>query len=145
MAAPASYLYANAKKYYADGAATTKIDWAGGTIKAVLVASAYTPDYDNHAFFSSVTNTVGTAASLTTKTETKIGTGATAKYALKSDVASFTGSLTARGLVIYQDTGTASTSPLICYVLLDSAPADVTTTVGINVTPDATNGWVLVG
>jgi hypothetical protein len=140
--ASSAYMYANAKETFADGAV---IDWVNDAFKGVLVSSAYTPDYDTHEFLSSVTNTVGTAVAVSGKTLAKIGTGATAQYALRSSAVSFTGNLTARGMVLYKDTGSAATSRLLSYVLLDNAPADVSSSVGIDVTPDSTNGWIRVG
>lgn len=146
--ASTSYLYAKAKSAYADPSGTTgEIDWANNTIKAALVSSSYTPDYDNHATYSQITGTsnVLATASLTTKTWTKVGSGASAQYACKSDKVTFSGSYSARGMVLFKDTGDVTTSPLFCYLLLDNTPADVSSSIGIEVTPNATNGWILVG
>lgn len=49
--------------------------------------------------------------------------------------------LGARYIVVRKDTGTAATSPVLVYVLLDSAPADVTATgAALTATWDATDG-----
>ena len=140
--ASSAYMYANTKETFADGSV---IDWVNDAIRGQLVSSVYVPDYDTHEFLSSITNLVGTAVLVAGKTLVKLGAGATAQYALRSSALSFVGNLTARGMVLYKDTGVAATSRVIAYVLLDNTPADVSSSVGIDVTPDATNGWVRVG
>jgi hypothetical protein len=146
--ASTSYIYAKAKSGYADPSGTTgEFDWANDTIKGALVSSSYVPDYDNHAYYAQITgtNNILMTASLAGKTFPKVGSGATAQYACKSNMISFTGSVSARGMVLFKDTGNVATSPLFAYVLLDNTPADVSSSVGIEVTPNATNGWILVG
>ena len=132
------------------------INYSSDTIKLLLVTSAYTPDYDNHQYRSSVTNEVASANGYTTggitlsnKTVTKVGTGGSARYAAKSDPTVWTasgGSITARGAILYKDTGNSATSQLLAYILLDNTPADVTATSAgtLTVTPDATNGWYYI-
>jgi hypothetical protein len=100
--------------------AKADVDFLVDTIKVALVTSSYTPDQDAHSFFSSVTNEVSAAGytaggfTLTTKTVTKDNTGNRA--VLDSDPAVWSAaSFTARGAVVYKDTGTAATSPLMLY------------------------------
>lgn len=105
------------KAYIMDGS----IDLSADTIRVALVTSSYTADQDAHEDFADVTNEV-------------TGTGYTADgEALASKVVSIddtdnegvfdaadvtwsASTITARGAVIYKDTGTASTSLLICYL-----------------------------
>jgi hypothetical protein len=141
--------YNKARLTFMDGSALNVTD----TIKGMLVSSAYTPNYDTHQYKSDVTNELSTAngytaggATLGSKTWSLVGTGAAGKYVLQSSAIQWTasgGSITARYLILYKDTGTASTSPLLCCILIDNTPADVTATSGnpFTVTPDATNGW----
>jgi hypothetical protein len=140
----------SATRYYkaADLYASGGINWTGDTIKAVLLSASYTPNYETHAFLSDLTNTVLSATLIgTTKSVTKVGAGASAKDALKGfdtsgSKVSFTGGATCRYMAIYKDTGTSTTSPLLCLV---DFGADQTSTVGFDITPDSTNGWMLVG
>jgi hypothetical protein len=97
------------------------IDLDTDTIKVALVTSSYTPDQDAHVFFSSVTNEVsGTGytaggATLANKAVTQDNTDNEGVF--DADDVSWTSStITARGAVVYKSTGTASTSPLICYI-----------------------------
>lgn len=126
--------------------ATGALDLSSGTFKMALVTSTYTPDYDTHQFVSSLTNELsGNGYARQTLASVAVTKG-TNKTKFSSANAVFTasgGSLVARRAVIFKDTGVAGTSPLICSVLLDSTPADVTATDGgsITVAPDATNGF----
>ena len=97
------------------------VDWVNDTIKAMLVTSAYTPDIDLDLFIDDVTNEV-TGTGYTAGGGTLVGKAITidnttdvAKY----DATDYTWSsstVTARGVVIYKDTGTPATSPLITYL-----------------------------
>lgn len=97
------------------------IDLDTDTIKVALVTSSYTPDQDAHDFFDDVTNEVsGTGysaggASLANKAVTADNTDNEGVFDA-DDVTWSTSTITARGAVIYKSTGTASTSPLICYI-----------------------------
>jgi len=98
-----------------------EINLEGDTIKAALVTSAYVPDPDTHEFFDDVTNeVVGTGyvaggAALANKAVTQDDANNRAKW--DGDDPSWANStLTARGVVLYKDTGVASTSPLIKYI-----------------------------
>lgn len=108
------------------------INLPSDTIKVMLTTSAYTPDQDNHEFLSSVTNQVtGTGytaggATLANKTLTYDTATNTVKFDA-DDVSWSSSTITARTYVIYKDTGTAGTSPLIAY---GSESADVSTTNG---------------
>lgn len=113
----ADVIYNGFKAKIMDGS----IDLDTDTIKVALVTSSYTPDQDAHVFFSSVTNEVsGTGytaggASLANKTVTQDNTDNEGVFDA-DDVSWTTATITARGAVVYKSTGTASTSPLICYI-----------------------------
>ncbi len=99
------------------------INWAdsNSVFKCALVTSDYTPDVDNHKHFSDVTNEVSgqgyTAggAEITGRTVTEDDANDLAKYDA-DDTTWENSTITARGAVIYKDTGDASTSPLIAYI-----------------------------
>ena len=91
------------------------------TIKVALVTSSYVPNIDTHDFFDDITNEVTSAgytaggAALASPSIT-IDTSGDFAWFDASDT-SWTGTtITARYAIIYKSTGTASTSPLICYI-----------------------------
>jgi hypothetical protein len=91
------------------------VNWSSDTIKVRLVSSAYTPDQDAHQFLSSVPTGVGTDQTLGSKTNAyDSSTNTIAFDAADAVFTALTG--TFRYAVIYKDTGTGSTSPLVCYV-----------------------------
>ena len=100
------------------------IDWsdnAGTDIKVMLVTSAYTYDIDLHEFIDDVTNEITgvgyTAGGVLTATRTVTRNDGTNEVFYDADDATWTSStITARGAVVYVDSGAPSTSPLICYV-----------------------------
>lgn len=89
------------------------------TIKVALVTSSYTFDQEAHDYFDDITNEVsGTGytaggATLTSKSCTMSSRVTTFDA---DDVTWTSSTITARGAVIYCDTGTASTSLLIAYL-----------------------------
>lgn len=113
----ANVIYNAFKKNIANGS----IDLDTDTIKVALVTSTYTPNQDTHEFFSDVTNEVtGTGytaggATLASKTVTADNTDNEGVFDA-ADVTWSSSTITARGAVVYKSTGTASTSPLICYI-----------------------------
>ena len=142
MAAAVTTVYDNAQKHLDDD-----VDWASDTIKVTLHSSSYTPA-TTHEFFSSVTNELSTAngytaggATLGTKSRTVTGHVTAYKAAATTWTPGAGQTLAARYAVVRKDTGTASTSPVLCYVLLDSAPADVSATnAAFTLTWDSTDG-----
>ena len=113
----ADVIYNDFKKNIMNGT----IDLDTNTIRVMLVTSSYTPDQDTHEFKDSVTNeVVGTGytakgAELANKTVTADDTDNEGVFDA-DDVTWSSSTITARGAVIYKDTGTAGTSPLICYL-----------------------------
>ena len=101
--------------------AAGSINYLSNTVKAMLLTSAYTPDRDAHRWKSDLTNeAVGTGytaggQTLTSKTVTYANGSHTTTWDA-ADLAWPTTTITARYVVFYVDTGTATTSPLISYV-----------------------------
>ena len=97
------------------------IAWSSDTIKVMLVYSSYVPDIDTHTVVSNIkgeiTGTGYTAggATLANRTITVDTANDWAIYDA-DDTVWTTSTITARGAVIYKDTGTPSTSPLIAYI-----------------------------
>jgi hypothetical protein len=98
------------------------VNWGSDTIKVALVnTSTYTVNLSTHQFFSDLSGVVGTPVALSSKSSSAgVANAATATFS------AVTGSA-AGALVIYKDTGTTTTSPLIAYI--DSAT-------GLPVTPN---------
>ncbi len=91
------------------------------TIKCMLVTSSYNADQDNHTFISDVDNEVsGTGydtggKEIVNRTIVVDNSNNRGIYD-GNDAIWATSSITARGAVVYKDTGTPATSPLICYI-----------------------------
>lgn len=98
-------------KAYGKGAIAA-INWTSDTIKVRLTNTA--PDQDAHQFLSDAGSAVGTDQTLGSKTATyNSGTNTVTFDAADSTWTALTG--TFRYAIVYKDTGTASTSPLIAY------------------------------
>ncbi|HHL39621.1 MAG TPA: hypothetical protein ENJ37_03875 [Deltaproteobacteria bacterium] len=97
------------------------IDLGADTIKVMLVDSSYVPDQDLHTVKSDVTGEVTGAgytaggAALANKTVTQDNVDNEGVFDA-DDVTWANSTITARGAVLYKDTGAPSTSPLICYM-----------------------------
>lgn len=139
MAAPGALVfYREFKKYLGDGT----FDMDSNTFKAALLTSSYTPDTENDDIWGDISgNEVGSGNGYTTGGAT-LGsvTWTRSTTTVKFDAAdtSWTGSssgFVARYLAIYAS-GTLNThvNPLVGYMLLDSAPADVSFAAGNTVT-----------
>lgn len=97
---------------------------SGQTFKVALVTSGYTFDEtarDTHQFFDDITNEVSgtgyTAGGATIASVDITESGALNKSLVDgADVSWASSTITARGAVIYKDTGVAGTSPLIRYI-----------------------------
>lgn len=119
----ASFVFNKGREGFLDG----DIDWAAANnIKVAIVTSGYAPNSSStNQFLSDVTNIIGTSANLASKTSTN-GTADAADIAISS----VTGA--ANALVVYQDTGVAGTSRLICYI--DSVTGFPATVTGATIT-----------
>lgn len=122
----ANALYDKGREAFLNGG----IDWTNDDIKVVLVdTGVYTLDIVNHDFFDDISGVIATSANLGTKT-----TVAGVADAADVTFTSVTGA-ESEALVIYSDSGTPSSSPLIAFI--DTAS-------GLPVTPnggDITITW----
>jgi hypothetical protein len=107
------------------------IDADTDTFKALLVTSSYTPNKDTHDKRDDVTNevtgtgyTAGGVTTACTVTKDTANDRVTLQFAAVSWAAS---TITARALVIYKSTGTASTDNLVAY---NDFGSDVSSTSG---------------
>jgi hypothetical protein len=109
-----------------------QINYPSATVRGMLVTSAYSPNQDTHRWKSDVTGeAVGTGytargLALTSKT-VAYSAGSNTTSLDCADFVWAAATVQARYLVIYVDTGTDSTSPLISWV---DFGADVTSTGG---------------
>jgi hypothetical protein len=127
----ANALYDKGREAFLSGT----ISWSSDNIKVVLVDAAdYTVNLSTHQFLSDVASggRVATSANLASKT-------VTAGVADAADVtfSAVTGDQS-EALVIYKDTGSAATSPLIAYI--DTATGLPVTPNGADITVTWDNG-----
>jgi predicted dehydrogenase len=87
------------------------VDLEGGTVKAVLVDTGTYTYNAAHDFFDDVSGVVGTAATLASKTFTN-GTFDAADTAF----AAIASGNSIEAIIIYVDSGSAATSPVVCYL-----------------------------
>jgi hypothetical protein len=118
------YALSNAMAYggITEAETTRFVDFLTDTVKVMLVTSSYTPDQDAHNFIddantyevTGTTNYTAGGAALGTKT------CGVASHVTKLDAADTSWASStipnARYAIVYKDSGTASTSPLICYI-----------------------------
>ncbi len=137
-------VYTNFAKEIGDTSSGAQINLGSNTFKVALMTSSYTPARDSDQYWSDISanEASGTGysaggATLANVTWTKDGTNHRAIF--KADNPSWTGAtITFRYAVVYKSTGTASTSPLICYADFSSNQSATNGTVTISY--DATNG-----
>jgi hypothetical protein len=111
------------------------INWTTDTIKCALVDNTYTPNLATDQFYSTISaKVVGTPQAIASPT----ATGGVCK-ASNVTFTAVTGNQV-KYVVFYKDTGTTTTSPLICCI--DTATGLPVTPNGGNITVqvDATNG-----
>lgn len=114
----ASKLYGN----FLVKALNKEVDFDSDTIKVALVSSSYTPNQDTHDYWNDVSAYEVTGTGYTTGGATlasKTVTYDSANNVIILDAADVTWSsstITARYAVVYDSTGTSSTSALIGYV-----------------------------
>jgi hypothetical protein len=114
----ASKLYGN----FLLKALNKEVDFDSDTIKVALLTSSYTPNQDTHDYFNDVstyevTGTGYTAGGITLASKTATYDSGTNVIVLDAaDVTWSSSTITARYAVVYDSTGTASTSALIGYV-----------------------------
>ena len=121
----ASALYEKGREKFLGGA--SQINWTVDTIKAILVdTGAYTVDLTNHEILSSIAGgaIIGTAQTLASKTNTN-GVADAADVTFTS-----VSGASVEAIVLYKDTGSSATSPLIAYI---------DTATGLPVTPNGSD------
>lgn len=98
------------------------LDFVNDTIKVALLSSSYTPNIDTDLFFDDVsaneitgTGYVAGGAEIVSKTVTQDDTDNEGVFD-GADVTWANSTITARYAVIYKDSGTPGTSPLISYI-----------------------------
>lgn len=89
------------------------LSWRDDVIKAVLVTSAYTPDYVSDEFLSDIPNGARAAVSNALEAKTTTGGWATAPEIIWDTVPVGVESV---GLVFISDTGDPATSPVVVYL-----------------------------
>ena len=111
-------IYNSFKQKIMDGS----IDLDTDTIKVCLVTSSYTVSQDDHEDYADITNEVANGngyategATLANKAVTKDNTNNLGKFDA-DDVSWAASTITARGAIIYVDSGTDATSWFICYI-----------------------------
>lgn len=110
------------------------INFTSDTIKMALISDGYTPDLESHQYWSDVnTNLVGTETELTSKS-TSAGVANCDNVTFSAVI----GGSTVSYLVIFKDTGTDSTSPLIA--CLDTATGLPIETSGADITINIDTG-----
>ena len=108
------------------------IDLDTDTIKVALVTSSYTPNQDDHEDYADITNEVtGTGytaggATLANAAVTKDNTNNRGKFDA-DDTTWSTSTITARGAIVYKDSGVDASSWFVCYIDFGS---DKTSTAG---------------
>jgi hypothetical protein len=93
------------------------INWLSGTINVLLCTSSYTPSRDSHVFLSDITNELATGSYARVTVSGKAVNyvaGVTTFTASDAIFPLLTG--TFRYAIVFQDTGTAGTSPLLYWI-----------------------------
>lgn len=128
-----AFWYGEGARGFFSATAARRVDWVGDTIKVTLHTSTYTPNQDTHDFKDDLTNELPTAGGYTAGGATLSGksvtytSGTNTVALLAADTTWTTATFTCRYAVVWKDTGTASTSPLLGYVDFgaDQSPAGV--------------------
>ncbi len=112
-----SFLFNSAKLRILQGG----FDFSNDEFKIALVTAAYAPDKEAHEFYAHITNEVSgtgyTAGGQTLENITLAQDDQNDRAILDADnLAWSVASFTARAAVIYKDTGSAATSPLLAYI-----------------------------
>jgi len=110
--------YGLASKHLAEGS----IDWVNDDVMLMLTTSTYAVDQDADEYVDDVTNEVSASgytpggAEITNRSLNYNSATNTLSYDGYNVIFTITGTMTFRYGVIYSDTGTTSTSPLIGYI-----------------------------
>lgn len=102
-------LFDKARQRFLEG----NFNWNSDTIKAVLVTSAYSLNATSHEYYADVTPAAVVAGPVTLTSKATTGGAADAADITFTAVAA---GVTVEAIVLYKDTGTGATSPLIAYL-----------------------------
>ena len=93
--------------------ATAALSWTADTLKCILVdTAAYTANFTTHEFLSDISGSAIIAPAVTLTSKTATGGACDAADSTFTSVAG----ASIEAIIIYKDTGTAGTSPLIAYI-----------------------------
>jgi hypothetical protein len=93
--------------------ATAALSWTADTIKVILVdTAAYTANFTTHEFKSDISGSAIIAGPITLASKTATGGACDAADATFTSVSG----ASIEAIIIYKDTGTDATSPLIAYI-----------------------------
>lgn len=114
-------------KYNTFGRAIAKNDMDTVSIKAMFMATSYTPDPDAHVYVSdiSASRASGTTDLATTLTINVDNTDNRTEFDF-TDLVTGTITTSTNGVVLYISTGVDATSELLCYVDLESGGVQTT-------------------
>lgn len=105
----ANTLYDNARELFLNG----QINWMTDTVKCILVdTGAYTPQTSSHKFLSDIATSARIAGPVTLTAKSTAGGAADAADCTFTAVSGSS----IEAIVLYKDTGTESTSPLLAYI-----------------------------
>lgn len=105
----ANALYDKGRQRFLEG----QFNWSTDTIKVLMVdTAAYTANLSTHEFLSDVSNSARITSAVTLTGKTTTGGAADASDVTFSAVSG----PSIEALIIYKDTGTEATSPLIAYI-----------------------------
>jgi len=137
VAAGDTQVYVKFCELQADGA--TKVDWTTDDIVVTLHTSSYTPDIDAHDFADDLTNELANGngydtGGITIASKTSGYDAANNRWegGCANLVWNFTASKSPKWAVVWKDTETAGTSPLIGYIDCGTVTTDTTFTIAIN-------------
>lgn len=101
---------------------TRRVDWTGDTIKVALLTSSASPDRDTWEFYSDLTNEVANGNGYTTGGATlgsksaTVDTGTHEARFLAGNSQWTSATFSFQFAVVYKDTGSGATSPLLGFV-----------------------------
>ena len=123
--------------------AARRVDWVGDTIKVALLTSSFSPNQDTQDFYDDISNEVSgtgyTAGGAALGSKSVNYDAATNTTSLRAGATSWSSAtFTARYAVVYKDTGSGATSPLLGYV--DFGGDETVSSGTFTITWDATDG-----
>jgi hypothetical protein len=138
--------YGNAALGMVSTTAARRFDWVTDTIKVALL-NGYSPNQDTHDFFDDVSGAEIAASggytaggvSLGTKSTTYNSGTKTVRMIAGNAAWTFSASKSMTHAVIWKDTGTPSTSPVLGYIDFGGTETSSGT---FTIQPDATDGWM---